>query len=157
MARIKSELLVLYDKEEKMWHQRSQIQWLKSGDKNTKFFRGSATQRKRKNFVKGFKDDNGVWHEDEDTFSSLLNEYYSKLFCSSIPHDFECILDGVDVVVTEEMRIDLARTYTSKEVDVAIKDMAPLKALGPDGIPPLFYQTYWSDVGMDVHQAVCPV
>ena len=78
---------------------------MKSGNKNTKFFHGSATQRKRKNFVKGLKDDNGVWHEDEDTFSSLLNEYYSKLF-SSNPHDFERILDGVDAVVTEEMRID---------------------------------------------------
>ena len=57
-------------------------------------------------------------------------------------------------MVTEEMRTDLARPYTSYEVDVAIKEMAPLKAPGPDGMPPLFYQTYWSDVGMDVHQAV---
>ena len=28
VARLKSELLVLYDNEEKMWHQRSRIQWL---------------------------------------------------------------------------------------------------------------------------------
>jgi len=48
----------------------------------------------------------------------------------------------------------LACPYTSNEVDVAIKEMAPLKAPRPDGIPPLFYQTNWSDVGMDVHQAV---
>ena len=56
--------------------------------------------------------------------------------------------------MTEEMRTDLAPPYSSNEVDVSIKEMAPLKALGPDGMPPLFYQTYWSDVGMDVHQAV---
>ena len=130
------------------------IQWLKSGDKNTKFFHGSSTQRKRKNFIKDLKDDNGVWHEDEDTFSGLLNEYYSKLFSSSNPHDFEHILDGVGAVVTEEMRIDLARPYTSEEVDATTKDMAPLKAPRLDGMPHLFYQTYWSDVGMDVHQAV---
>ena len=127
---------------------------MKSGDKNTKFFHGSSTQRKRKNFIKDLKDDNGVWHEDEDTFSGLLNEYYSKLFSSSNPHDFEHILDGVGAVVTEEMRIDLARPYTSEEVDATTKDMAPLKAPRLDGMPPLFYQTYWSDVGMDVHQAV---
>nr|POE55621.1 hypothetical protein CFP56_77036 [Quercus suber] len=36
---------------------------------------------------------------DKDTYSGLLNEYYSKLFSSSNPHDFERILDGVDVVV----------------------------------------------------------
>ena len=95
MARIKFELSVLYDKEEKMWHQHSRIQWLQSRDKNTKIFHGTTTQRKRKNFIKGLKDDNGVWHEDEDNVSGLLNEYYSKLFSSSHPHDFEHILDGV--------------------------------------------------------------
>lgn len=59
------------------------------------------------------------------------------------PHDFERILDGVDVVVTEDMRIDLARPFTSKEVDATIKDMAQLKTTRPDGMPHLFYQTYW--------------
>ena len=81
---------------------------MQSRDRNKKFFYWPAIQRKRKNFIKGLKDDNGVWHEDEDTFLGLLNEYYSKLFSSSHPHDFEHILNGVDVVVTEEMRIDLA-------------------------------------------------
>ena len=32
--------------------------------------------------------------------------------------------------------------------------MALLKAPGPDGMPPLFFQTYWTEVGMDVTQAV---
>ena len=32
--------------------------------------------------------------------------------------------------------------------------MPPLKAPSPDGMPPLFFQTYWTDIGMDVHQAV---
>lgn len=57
-------------------------------------------------------------------------------------------------MVTEETRTYLARPYTLGEVDVAIKEMAPLKAPGPDGMPPFFYQTYWSDVGLDYHQAV---
>ena len=77
VACLKSELLVLYDKEEKMWHQRSRIQWLQSGDQNTKFFHGTATQRKRKFFINGLKDDEGVWHEDEDTCARMLNEFYS--------------------------------------------------------------------------------
>ena len=48
-------------------------------------------------------------------------------------------LDGVDTVVTKEMRTNLACPYSLDEVDVAIKEMAPLKALGLDGMPPLFY------------------
>lgn len=71
-------------------------------------FHGTATQRKRKNFIKGLKDDEGVWHEEEDKVSSLLIEYYSKLFSTSHPHDFDHILDGVDLVITEELRVELA-------------------------------------------------
>ena len=32
--------------------------------------------------------------------------------------------------------------------------MAPLKALGPDGMPPFFFQTFWPDIGRDVSEAV---
>ena len=144
----------LCDKEEKMWHQRSCIQWLKDGDQNTRFFHGSATQRKRQNFIKGLRDDQGVMQEDEGAVSAVLIEYYSKLFTSSNPHDLDHILDGVQPMVTDEMRAELDKPYTSEEVGEAIRQMAPLKAPGPDGMPPLFYQTYWMDVGMDVTQAV---
>ena len=60
----------------------------------------------------------------------------------------------VHEVVTEEMRVDLAKPYIAEEVNYAIKEMAPLKAPEPDGMPLLFYQTYWTDVDMDVSQAV---
>ena len=95
-----------------------------------------------------------MWHEDEDTCARMLNKFYSRLFTSSQPHDLDRILDGVDEVVTDEMRTDLARAYTSEEVDAAIKEMALLTAPGPDVMPPLFFQTYWTDIGTDVHQAV---
>ena len=74
------------------------------------------------------KDDNEVWQDNEEVFLSLLNEYYTGLFSSSNPYDFERILDGVEEVVTEDMRRDLARPYTTEEVDVAIKEMAPFES-----------------------------
>lgn len=52
------------------------------------------------------------------------------------------------------MNTTLTTPYKAEEVEIAINDMAPLKALGLDGMPPLFYQTYWSEVGMDITQAV---
>jgi hypothetical protein len=39
-------------------------------------------------------------------------------------------------------------------VEAALKQMASLKALGPDGMPPLFYQKYWHLVGTDATNAV---
>ena len=43
VVQLKKELNVLLDKEEQMWQQHSRIQWLKSGDRNTRFFHGLAT------------------------------------------------------------------------------------------------------------------
>jgi len=37
---------------------------------------------------------------------------------------------------------------------MAINQMAPLKALGPDGMPLLFYQHYWNLVGKDITTVV---
>ena len=52
------------------------------------------------------------------------------------------------------MNSKLTAPYKAEEVELAIKEMAPLKATGPDGMPSLFYQTYWTKVGMDITQAV---
>ena len=96
------------------------------------------------------KDAGGTWHEDEDHISGMFTAYFAKLFTSSNPHDSDRVLDGVQNVVTDDMRADLAKPYLMEEVEFAIKEMAPLKAQGPDGTPLLFYQTYWIEVGMDI-------
>ena len=85
VERIRKDLNQLLEKEEKMWQQRSRVQWLENGDKNTKFFHGIATQRKRQNFIKGLRDEEGVWQNEEHNFSGLLVGFYEKLFASSNP------------------------------------------------------------------------
>ena len=39
-------------------------------------------------------------------------------------------------------------------MELALKQMAHLKALGPDGMPPLFFQKYWKVVSPEVTQGV---
>ena len=40
------------------------------------------------------------------------------------------------------MNEKLVANFTIEEVEVALKQMAPLKAPGLDSMPPLFYQSY---------------
>jgi hypothetical protein len=50
---------VLY-REEMIWLQRSRIEWLKEGDRNTKLFHHRAVWRARKNKIAKLKDENGI-------------------------------------------------------------------------------------------------
>ena len=43
------------------------------------------------------------------------------------------------------------------EVELALKKMKPLTAPGPNGMPPLFYKSYWNIVGSNVIDATLSV
>lgn len=64
-----AELLKL---QETMWRQRSRAMWLRDGDKNTKFFHGKASQRRKVNHISKLKDSNGVWWRGDEKVEELL-------------------------------------------------------------------------------------
>ena len=82
--------------------------------------------------------------------------YFSTLFRFDDPDigHIDDVLAATPQVVTPEMNLDLLAEFTKSEVDVALKQMAPLKAPGPDGLPPIFYQHYWNKIGGDVAKAM---
>ncbi|KAJ9183601.1 hypothetical protein P3X46_007430 [Hevea brasiliensis] len=45
--------------EEMYWFQKSRINWLLNGDKNTRFFHAKTAQRKQKNHILSIKDSRG--------------------------------------------------------------------------------------------------
>ena len=51
------------------------------------------------------------------------------------------------------MNDELTRPFTAAEVEQALKQMKPMTAPGLDGMPPLFFKSFWSIVGSDVINA----
>ena len=45
-------------------------------------------------------------------------------------------------------------TFQEWEVETALKQMIPMKAPGPEGLPPLFYQHVWPTVDGDVTSSI---
>uniref|UniRef100_A0A2N9F767 RNase H type-1 domain-containing protein n=1 Tax=Fagus sylvatica TaxID=28930 RepID=A0A2N9F767_FAGSY len=153
VTELKRQLRGLMSKEERMWRQRSRTEWLKAGDSNTRFFHCRATQRKRRNHIHRLKNNEGVWTENQDQVPHLFLEYYTNLFTTETPSQIEKVVENIRPVVTPEMNKQLTRDFTSQEVENAMKHMAPLKAPGPDGLPPLFYQKYWHVVVVSESQS----
>jgi hypothetical protein len=66
--------------EEILWRKKSCIQWLKEGDKNTKFFHRSTIKRRHANHITQLISDNGkISHTHEDLEDELVT-YYQNLF-----------------------------------------------------------------------------
>jgi hypothetical protein len=70
----------LLEQEELYWVQRGRVNWLKHGDQNTAFFHRSASARRKRNFIKGLKNDQGVVVEDQGQLCSLAASYFENLF-----------------------------------------------------------------------------
>ena len=124
------------------------------GDKNTKYFHNKATQRCRQNKISGIINLNGVWVTQPDLIANSFTNYYQGLFTSSNPVMEKATLNPIPKLITEEMNALLSQEFMDWEVQIALKQMTLLKAPGPDGMPPLFYQNYWSLVGCDVTKII---
>ena len=83
-----------------------------------------------------------MWCSNSEEMTNSLIAYCQDLFTSANPVQLEEAMKSIHKVISEDMNIQLFTEFMEWEVKAAIKQMTPLKALGPDGIPPFFYQTY---------------
>ncbi|KAK3218118.1 hypothetical protein Dsin_012088 [Dipteronia sinensis] len=66
--------------EEKYWHQRSRVNWLKEGDRNTKFFHWKTSSRRARTLIRGLYDNMGVWCVGKEAMEHVVVGYFSNLF-----------------------------------------------------------------------------
>ena len=99
-----------------------------------RFFHCRAARRFRKNFIRGIMDESNNWRVDSNDIVALMIKYYQDLFTSSKPNAHGVYLDHIPNVITDHMNATLVALFRDDEVKEALKQMAPLKALGPDGI-----------------------
>ena len=86
--------------------------------------------------------------------NEIIVNFYKDLFTTASPDGMEEVLETIPHVVTDDMNDMLLSDFNIEEVEKAVQQMAPLKSPGPDGMPPLFYQSYWSLIGSDVAQTI---
>ena len=154
---LRREINELIHHEEVYWRQRSRSIWLPACDKNTRFFHQRASQRKKKNTIKGLHDKDGVWQTDMGKITSIVEEYYDDLFKAQTQRHMERVLEVVENVVTDDMAQSLTQPYSEDDVRRALFSMHPSKSPRPNGMTPFFFQKFWHIVGHDVTLAVLSV
>ena len=81
-------------------------------------------------------------------------DYFKALFSSCEPNGPQDVLSCIPTVIDDDMKGMLSQEFNEQEVVAALKKMAPLKAPGPDRMPPLFYQQFWGTIIHDVTSSI---
>lgn len=144
-------------REELFWRQRSRHDWLKNGDKNTKFFHAKAKQREERNSIVSIVDGEGNNYVNEDQIVEAFVDHFENLFRSSQQVDVTPIIGKVQQRVSGDMCHMFGDPYTGEEVYEALLQMHPTKAPGPDGMCAFFNQKAWNYIGNDVISKVLEI
>ena len=112
---MRKEIKKVLIREEIMWKQWSREEWLKNGDRNTKFFYATASQRQRKNRIEGLMDFEGVWHEEEGETKAIILDYFKAIFNLDCPTNFGASLGAIEKSVTQEMNKELLKKFKPNE------------------------------------------
>ncbi|KAL5781984.1 hypothetical protein ACOSP7_007013 [Xanthoceras sorbifolium] len=134
----------LLTNEELYWRQRSRVDWLLAGDKNSKFFHRRATARKRKNLISSLLDNRGIRRKTDQGVVGVVCNYFSDLFKSMQPSasDFATATIFLNNKVDGQMTARLGVAFTKEDVGAAVFDLGPMKAPGPDGFHALFFPKF---------------
>lgn len=84
----------------------------------------------------------------------MLVNYFKDLFTLSEPSGSQDVLSCVPTIIDDDMNDMLDQEFSKQEMAAALKQMAPLKVPGSDGMPPLFYQHFWGIVSHDVTSSI---
>jgi len=125
-----------------------------SGDRNSKYFHNRASQRFRQNNISELRNSEGELVSGEENISAMVIDCYSSLFTLSGPVGIEDVVQFTKPMVTAEMNSNLIGSFSREEVELALKQMAPLKAPEPNGMPLIFFQKFWNTIGDDMVEAV---
>uniref|UniRef100_A0A803NVH0 Reverse transcriptase domain-containing protein n=1 Tax=Cannabis sativa TaxID=3483 RepID=A0A803NVH0_CANSA len=123
----------LLAQEEDYWKQRSRMNWLKSGDSNTKFFHQKANSRQKNNAIKKLMDDHGVEHTSQSAIANVVQSYFQNIYTT----------DGVDNEALQSVFSKVPCTITEPGYIY--------------GMAVMFYTNYWGIIGDLVTRSVLKV
>jgi hypothetical protein len=145
--KLQAELEERQKQEEILWRHKSRVQWLKEGEKNTKFFHRSMVHKRYINKITQLEDNQGNPILDHASIEAELINYYKYLLMEPIRDRMSTIRKitrHIPSLITKEQNETLMRPITQEEVDQAVKEMPLGKAPWSDGFTTIFFHYSWS-------------
>jgi hypothetical protein len=128
---LQQELNLILKQEEAMWFQKSRSQWIKDGDRNTRYYHVKTITRRRRNKILMLRNEQNEWIDDEARLQEMVNSYYQKLFTASNNTIHWQQTKYSYPSISDSDHDDLKDIIRNGEVRNALFDMSPWKEPGP--------------------------
>eukprot|EP00253_Pinus_taeda_P007518 PITA_07518 len=149
----------LCKQEEIFWKQKPRVQWLKEGERNTKFFHRSTNANRTHNRISSIKNEDGQIQKTHEEIEAVLVKHFSGIAQEDIlvrEPFIKYFTNHIPKLVTREENDNLNKTVTKKEVSEVLKEMQNGKAPSPDGFNVDFFKICWNIVRKDIDNAQTP-
>ncbi|GKV47795.1 hypothetical protein SLEP1_g54657 [Rubroshorea leprosula] len=149
LQKLEGELLTEYHRilhaEELFWCQKSRVEWINSGDRNTSFYHTSTIVQRNRNRITTLKiDDN--WVDDDMQLRSHVRSFFQELFVAKQTNIMLNSYLNFQPQMEDSAHESLLKPASLDEVKQALFSMKGLKSPGPDGLQAIFFQKYWTTV-----------
>jgi hypothetical protein len=140
---------ILY-REEMMWLQRSQIAWLREGDRNTKYFHRKAIARAKKNKNTKLASNDGQTTKDRKTMQDMATSFFKNLYTADPGVATGEVTYLFQKCISDQMNASMCKDFLEEEISYAMFQIGSLKAPDPNGFPARFFQRNWVVLKGDV-------
>lgn len=143
--------------EEIIWRQKSQVLWLREGEKNTKFFHRSIIAYRNSNRIFEIKDDRGNTYKGHQDIKQVLVQHFKKIVKEPQVDRmdyFERIVKQIPALITEEDNKNLNNLVYMEEAAKEVTKMLNDKALSLDGFTIDFFKSCSEIVKTNIYEVV---
>lgn len=128
--------------------------WLLNGDKNTSYFHKVVQRRRAANRILKLHDDQGRVIQNYEDIELFATRHFENLYSMEGDVELSSIdewLEGVGIPTLSDCHITgLNQPVKNTEIFDAVNQLEAFNSPGPDGLPPGFYQHFWSVLGNDI-------
>jgi len=104
------------------------------------------------------KDPDDRWCHDTKKIKRIVVDHFKALFTAGFMHDLNInSLGGAFLSLTDDQKDHLTKEFTPEDICMALKNIRPFKAPGPDSFHAVFFQRFWHLVREEVSETVLKV
>ena len=132
---------------------RTKTKWYEDGEKNSKYFYAlEQTKYEAKTCSTMFKED-GTLTVDSTEILEIQRKFYEELYTSDSSVKFD-IQNQAEDELSNEIREELQKQFSEKEIAQAVSDLNNNKVPGPDGLPVDFYKVFYAKIRVPLYEQI---